>query len=290
MSELDLNLLLTFRAFVEEGSIAAAGKRLGRSQPAISARLQQLERDLGAPLLEKVGRRLLPTALGRRVDEEAQELAARSRRILDLAQSARAIPTGRLRVGALPTVGVHLLAPLVADLIGDGAVNLDITYALNEQLVQRLVRGDLDAVFTVGDPPHGMNLDVITCGTVCPVLVGPRSRRMPKSVDAAFLRKRTLLGFGRIGDSFFDEIDRYLVREGLTPTVVVSHIHTLKALATNGVGLAILPDYTVADEPQLRTATIRGLALEHPLWLATRESARELAVLRQLRLAVCGTQ
>lgn len=289
MRDLDINLMLTFRAFVDAGSVAAAAKRLGRSQPAISARLHQLERDLGAPLLERVGRRLQLTALGRKVDDETRKLAARAQRIVDLARSAAAIPAGRLRVGALPTVGVHLLAPILRDLLAEDGLDIDIVYDLNAGLVAKLKRGELDAVVTVGDPPTLADLDVAIWGAVRPVLVASSRRKMPREVNADFIRKRALLAFGRIGDPFFDEIDRFVERRGLVPRLVVSHIHTLKALAAHGAGVAILPDYTVSGDRQLRTASIAGLELEHPLWLAARSSARELAALTELRRLIAGS-
>lgn len=279
---------MTFRAFVDAGSVKGAALRLGRSQPAISARLHQLERELGAPLLEKVGRRLQLTALGRKVDEEARAVAERSQRVVDLVRSAAAIPTGRLRIGALPTVGVHLVAPIVPKLLEEGGLDIDIQYDLNTGLLAKLQRGEVDVIATVGDPPSSDALDVTRWGTVRPVLVARADQIMDDEIEVNVLRDERFLGFGRIGDPFFDEIDRFVERAGLVPRLAVAHIYTLAALAAHGAGVAILPDYTVQDDERLTTARIRGLDLEHPLWLAARTSARELAALAQLRQLVCG--
>lgn len=283
---MDLNLLTTFHELIDAGSVAAAARRLGRSQPAISTRLRQLEQALGTPVLEKVGRRLQPTPLGRAVHREVAHMMTSARRIMDLARTVGDAPAGRLRIGALPTVGVHLLAPKIGQLLASPQLEIELTYGLNDALLSDLLRGSLDVVVTVGDRPASTELDVTTIGVVRPVLASRRDLELPKRATAAMIREHTFLGFGRIGDPFFDAIDRFTTREGLSPRVLVSHIDTLKTLATEGVGVAILPDYTVREEPRLRSSEIAELDVAHDLWIAARQSSRELTALRHLAKAM----
>ncbi len=78
----DLPILL---AVAETGSLTAAGKRLGLSQPTTGRRIHALEEQFGAPLLTKSGNQLVPTELGqailgrvRRMNEEAAAIARTS--------------------------------------------------------------------------------------------------------------------------------------------------------------------------------------------------------------------
>src|SRR5262245_51544338 len=117
LAQIDLNLLYTFRVFVETGSVGQAARRLGRSQPAVSVRLRQLEAALGTNLFERIGRRLELTPVGRAVDREARALLDGVVRLVDQVRGHASRPTGLLRVGVLPTVGVYLVAPVVAELV-----------------------------------------------------------------------------------------------------------------------------------------------------------------------------
>lgn len=61
----NLGLLRSFCLVVQEGSFSQAAALLELSQPAVSLQLRQLERHLGTRLIERVGRRAVPTAAGR---------------------------------------------------------------------------------------------------------------------------------------------------------------------------------------------------------------------------------
>jgi DNA-binding transcriptional LysR family regulator len=65
-AELDLNLLLTLGALLEDKNLTRAGERIGLSQPAMSAALARLRRHFGDELLERVGRGYRLTVLGER--------------------------------------------------------------------------------------------------------------------------------------------------------------------------------------------------------------------------------
>ena len=64
MRSLNLDYLQTFLMVVEHGSFSAAAERLQLTQPAISLQVRQLEKSLGAALIERIGRKARPTAAG----------------------------------------------------------------------------------------------------------------------------------------------------------------------------------------------------------------------------------
>ena len=65
LSGLDLNLVLSLRALLEERNVTRAGQRVGLSQPAMSAALARLRRHFDDDLLSRVGKQYELTALGR---------------------------------------------------------------------------------------------------------------------------------------------------------------------------------------------------------------------------------
>lgn len=106
-------LLTAFLAVVEHGTVTAAARELFITQPALSQNLQLLERELGTPLFVRAGRRLRLTAAGAALVEPARQVL----RDLDNAKAAVAavegLVAGTLDIGALATLAVDPLAPVV---------------------------------------------------------------------------------------------------------------------------------------------------------------------------------
>jgi LysR family transcriptional regulator, hydrogen peroxide-inducible genes activator len=292
LGPIDLNLLYTFHVFVESGGVGLAGRRLGRSQPAVSARLHQLEGELGVRLFDRVGRRLELTAVGRAVDREARSVLAGAQRVLDLARSSDSEPIGTLRIGSLPTLAVHLLTPIVARFVKThprADVHLDLAGPM-EHLTQ-LSEGRLDLVVSLGRPPPG-RFEVLRLGEVSPVLVTPRKAALPEGkARLATLRALSYVGYGRTGDTFFDTVWEFLERYDLDRRVRlrVAHISMIKALIAEGAGASILPDYTVT-EASLATRSIEKLAFSQPVWAAFRASTGSVVLLERFTRALADAR
>lgn len=115
-----MDKLAAMRAFVEicdQGSLTAAGERLGKSQPTMVRTLANLEQTLGVRLLRRTTRRLSLT-------DEGRGYLTQCRRILSDIQQAEAAlavgatePRGQLRITAPVTFGQLHVAPLAVDFI-----------------------------------------------------------------------------------------------------------------------------------------------------------------------------
>lgn len=110
-----LKPLRAFCQTVRLGSVSRAAEALFVSQPAITLQLQALERDLGTPLLERSGRRLLPTREGELLYEMALPLVEQ----LDGLENAfrervRGLDAGELRIAANSSTILYLLPKIVA--------------------------------------------------------------------------------------------------------------------------------------------------------------------------------
>jgi DNA-binding transcriptional LysR family regulator len=98
------------------GSVSAAAEALWITPSAVSQQLSALEREVGAELVERVGRGVRPTEAGRRLALEAERVLA----ALDFAQSTahelRSADHAALRVAAFPSVVLGVLSPALAQL------------------------------------------------------------------------------------------------------------------------------------------------------------------------------
>lgn len=142
-----------FHWIARSGSFSEAARTLNATQPAISNRIRELERIVGARLFERRGRVMRLTPAGREVQALAEQFVA-----LGHAFVARAAPKGAvagiMRIGAADTVALTWLPRLVALLSARyPRLAVELSVDLSTNLRAKLAEGDLDIAFLVGTAP-----------------------------------------------------------------------------------------------------------------------------------------
>ncbi|HSF77927.1 MAG TPA: LysR family transcriptional regulator [Steroidobacteraceae bacterium] len=141
---LTLRQLEVLEAVDSAGSMAEAGRRLFMTGPGVTQQVQQLERALGAPVFDRLGRRLKLTAAGRHALAAAHDVHAR---LATLAREMDALSNrdeGVLHLGILAT-GTHILPPLLAEFRRRApGIAVHMAVSSREQLTERLLGGDVD--------------------------------------------------------------------------------------------------------------------------------------------------
>jgi DNA-binding transcriptional LysR family regulator len=143
-----LTAIEVFVRIVEEGSLTAAGARLGLSRAAVSKHLVALEDRLGVRLLNRTTRRCSLTEAGSSYHDRARQILAELAEAEREAGRSGAQPTGRLRLNAPMTFGTMHLAPAIPGYCAaHPAVTVDMT--LNDRLVD-LVEEGFDLAVRIG--------------------------------------------------------------------------------------------------------------------------------------------
>src|ERR1700744_2732725 len=88
MQTLDLAILRTLIAAVESGSFAAAARRVGRSESAVSLQLKRLEEQIGEPVFVRDGKQMTLTGAGARLVDYARRLLALNDEALSASENA----------------------------------------------------------------------------------------------------------------------------------------------------------------------------------------------------------
>lgn len=115
MVRITLKQIEVFVAVVQENGVTRAAATIGLTQAAASMALAELERQLGAPLFDRVGRRLVLNEDGRSLYPKAVELIERAQELEGfLAPDQRAAD---LRLGASSTVGNYVLPQLMGEFL-----------------------------------------------------------------------------------------------------------------------------------------------------------------------------
>ncbi|WP_411122925.1 LysR substrate-binding domain-containing protein [Streptomyces sp. x-19] len=142
---LELRHLRSLLAIAEHGSFTRAAEALHLSQPALSQQIGQLERTVGAQLLDRSGRTVRPTDAGavflRHARTALTELDAATRAVLDVQDLSH----GSLRLAHTPTFGTYLIGPLVQRFRARWpGVTLDVRETTQDAVETQLLADELD--------------------------------------------------------------------------------------------------------------------------------------------------
>src|SRR5258707_5406905 len=142
---MEIHQLRYFCAVVRAGNFTRAAEQLGIAQPSLSQQIRTLEKQIGNPLFERLGRSVRLTAHGEALRQRAADIlqqVAEAKSCLDQLQEG---VRGKLRVGVIPTIMPYLIAPQVGAFSnGFPEVDLQFTEDTTPHLVEQLQSGDLD--------------------------------------------------------------------------------------------------------------------------------------------------
>lgn len=106
----------TFLAVMEQGSLSAAARELGLTQPTVGRHIDALEQSAGAELFIRTPQGLLPTEAADELRPYAETMAASAAALLRAASGRRTAVSGTVRISASEMVGVEVLPPMLAAL------------------------------------------------------------------------------------------------------------------------------------------------------------------------------
>ena len=127
MENLDWTLTRSFLAVAETGSLSAAARRLGLSQPTLGRHVAEMEAALGLPLFTRQPRGLIPTEAAAALLPHARAMAESAARLTLAAAGRDADLSGSVRLTASRIVAHHLLPPILADLrLDEPGIQIDL--------------------------------------------------------------------------------------------------------------------------------------------------------------------
>ncbi len=112
----DWNHVHAFLATAEEGSLSAAARRLGLTQPTLGRQVAALEEDLSLMLFERVGRTLVLTSAGGELLEHVRTMGQAADRVALVASGQSQTIEGRVAITASDVYSAHLLPPILQEL------------------------------------------------------------------------------------------------------------------------------------------------------------------------------
>lgn len=192
-----IDAMAVFVAVVDEGSLAAAARRLGRTPVAATRAVALLERQTGARLLHRTTRMLRLTEAGERYAAVCRRVLAELEQAALLAAGERSVPRGTLTVTAPALFGRLHVRPLVSAFLDDHPA-VQVRLLLLDRVVNLIEEG-IDVALRIGHLPDS-ELIAIRCGQVRRVAcASPKylSRR-PSLREPADLATHDCIAFSQI--------------------------------------------------------------------------------------------
>jgi len=223
--------------------MAAAARALNISASAVAQQLHALERDVGATLLQRVGRTM-------RMTEEGARMLAPARKLLRDAADLRGIAhdgavTGELWLGACTTPLTGLLPDILAGVSRKfPQVNVHIQSSNSAQLFVDVEAGKLDAAFVLEAPyPLAKTCDWLLLREEPLIVLAPRA--LADRDPLTLLREEPLIRYdrnqwgGRSAEAYLNEL-------GIVPRerFELNALNAIAMMVDRGLGVSIVPDWT----------------------------------------------
>jgi DNA-binding transcriptional LysR family regulator len=276
----DWNQVRAFLATVEEGSLSAAARALGLTQPTLGRQVSALEEELGVTLFERSGRTLILTPTGEALAEHVRAMGEAATRLSLVASGQSQSVEGRVKVTASEGYAAYVLPEAVERLreTHPGIV-LEI---VSTNSLSDLRRREADIAVRNADPTD-------------PEMI---ARRMPDQKGGLyatpgliekygpFLEVRDLanapfIGFGSDG-VYIDALQKRQVPVTAANLVAGSESHLVHwELARRGIGIGVVGNM-VGEKDDLVVPVLHDkLSFEFPVWLV---APSELRTSRRVRI------
>jgi DNA-binding transcriptional LysR family regulator len=257
-----------FLAVARAKSFRGAAEVLHLSQPALSQHVSELERELGARLFDRLGRRVALTEAGRVLEEHALRLFATLAGAREAIGDLRGLKRGSLLVGASTTPGIYVLPAVIASFqerYPGIALNLQIA---NSSVIEERIRGNELDLGVVGGHALRPGEECLALGLIDELVLivpagHPWARR--REVPPALLAHQRLL-VREEGSATRQVAERALQRASVTlrASMELGHTEAIKQAVMAGLGVALVSVHAVRGETasgRLHALRLKGMRI-----------------------------
>jgi LysR family hydrogen peroxide-inducible transcriptional activator len=284
-----LKQLRYLSALSHHGHFGKAAKACAVTQPALSMQIQELEAELGVPLVERRPGEVTLTDIGEEVVQRAERVLAGTRDLADFARHRGRLLTGQLQLGVIPSIAPYVL-PKILPVLQRRYPDLQVMLRETQTwaLIEELTRGALDAIM-LALPVNEVEIETIRLFDDPFLLAVPstdnRSERERVSVRDIDMQRLLLL---EEGHCLRDQALAFCSSAGPDVSLGATSLATVMQMVANGYGITLLP--RVAVDVELRDERVKLLRFAEPepgrtvglAWRRTSPRKVDFAALGQL--------
>lgn len=243
-------------AVLDSGSLTAAAEKRHTSQSAFTRRLRAIEEALSTELLDRQRKpvRLMPHVLER--EDELRSMAARLHGLRNALKNPNAHREHRVAIACLHTVATTLSPQLIRDITQQGPVSVQVHATTRANCLTMLLTGEVDIGIVFETPDEALWSDTdsvlqesLGADRMVPVIAHSYQAEFERSMQARLLSVIAYpqdVYFGELFESrFLTQLDSDIVVRRVAETGLAMAV---KQYALEGVGIAWLPESSVADD------------------------------------------
>ncbi|MBU2549946.1 MAG: LysR family transcriptional regulator [Proteobacteria bacterium] len=248
---MDLQRLKTFRTVATLMNFNQAARILHFAQSTVSAQIRTLEDEVGAPLFDRLGKKVLLTEAGEKMLGYAHKILAIEEEALAEIRG-RSGAGGRINLRAPQTVAACHLPDVLADFLPRfPSVGFDLSQCAFTALVHEMAIGVVDLAFLLSDSIQAENLNVELLGVETLRVTAGAGHRLTGRKGASFpdLEGETLF-LPKADCGYRMEFEQSLMSRKVTPgrIIDVNSLDAIKQFVARGLGVTVMPDVAVRDE------------------------------------------
>ncbi len=274
-----LRQLNIFEAVGRLGSISRAAAELNLTQPAVSMQVKQLEEQIGLPLIDLIGKRLVLTEAGEELLRQSREIAAKLIDLKAAMDQFRGLERGILRIAVVSTVS-YFLPQLIKDFTKNHpGVRISLQVANRDAVLAALAEKRTDLAIT-GRPPE--SADVVARHVMdnpLVVIAEPRHALADRdNIPTHLLGEEVLIARER-GSGTQSAVERFFTEHGIEYRAAceVSSNEAVKQAVQAGLGLGIVSAQTIELEletKRLAVLPVEGFPIKRKWFLLHRADGR----------------
>lgn len=270
-----LGQLATFISVAETLNFRQASEIIGRSQPAVTAHIKQLEEHLGVTLFTRTTRQVRLTRAGDELLERGRKILNETRRLVGDMQAQAGLLSGKVVASFSPTIAVGLTPRVLTRFAGDyPGIRVQLREELGPEMLQSVQCAEAD--FGIGpysDVPEALRFQPLFEQEFFLIVRSDHEIVARGSLEISDLAKLDVLcsSFGSTARAL---LEKALNEAGLTVDARYEALHypTLYALAASGFGCAVMPlvDQKLLMAMNLSAVPFRGKRMSRTIGLITR--------------------
>ena len=254
-----------------------AAERLFVSQPALSQRLQTIEKDWGSKLFIRSQKGLALTPAGELVVQYANEVLAKEEKVREAISALDSEVYGTLKIAVASIVGQNWLPQVLKKFVKKHPqAKISLITGWSSEISKALYEDQAHIGIIRGTPDwKGVKMHLFNDGLN---LVDTEITKAEQVLET----DRPFIQF-KSDSNYYQEIQEWWLKNFQTApkrTIIVDQIETCKQMTFNGIGYAILPEITLqgAEETLSKIPLLdeNGIQLKRDTWLIGYESAFQL--------------
>jgi LysR family hydrogen peroxide-inducible transcriptional activator len=265
------------------------------TQPALSMQIKELEREIGADLVERRPSDVTLTETGIEVAQRAERILAATRDLVDFARH-REVLSGPLKLGVIPTIAPYLLPKLLPRLqAAYPSLRLEVRETQTGTLLDELIGGELDCLL-LALPIEHTDVEMLALFTDRFLLAAPAGEPIPRRpLNARDVDERRLILLEE-GHCLRDQSLAFCAtkRRDSAAALGSTSLATVMQMVANGYGVTLVPEIATEVEARDKRVMLKRFARPEPgrtiglAWRKTSPRQTDFAALGDIINRACS--